>query len=54
MTARQIISARLGRDLGPLRDMPDDLRLAVYLLARQLANPGAQMPVRAVKHRRLP
>lgn len=36
MTARQIISARLGRDLGPLATMPRDLRRALYLLALQL------------------
>lgn len=36
MTARQIISARLGRDLGPLHSMPRDLRRAIYLLALHL------------------
>ena len=36
MTARQIITARLGRDLGPLATMPRDLRKAVYALALQL------------------
>jgi hypothetical protein len=36
MTARQIISARLGRDLGPLATMPRDLRKAVFMLAMQL------------------
>ena len=36
MTARQIIEARLGRDLGPLSTMPCDLRRALYLLALQL------------------
>ena len=36
MTARQIIEARLGRDLGPLAKMPADLRKAIYLLALQL------------------
>lgn len=36
MTARQIITARLGRDLGPLATMPRDLRRALYLLALQL------------------
>ena len=36
MTARQIISARLGRDLGPLATMPRDLRTALYRLALQL------------------
>lgn len=36
MTARQIITARLGRDLGPLATMPRDLRTALYRLALQL------------------
>lgn len=36
MTARQIITARLGRDLGPLADMPRDLRNSIYRLALQL------------------
>lgn len=36
MTARQIITARLGRDLGPLASMPRDIRRAMYLLALQL------------------
>ena len=36
MTARQIIELRLGRDLGPLADMPRDLRQAIYKLALQL------------------
>ena len=36
MTARAIITARLGRDLGPLVTMPRDLRRALYLLALQL------------------
>ena len=36
MTARQIITARLGRGLGPLAAMPRDLRRALYLLALQL------------------
>lgn len=36
MTARQIISARLGRDIGPLATMPRDLRRALYLLALRL------------------
>ena len=35
-TARQIIEARLGRPLGPIRDMPKDLHRAMYLLALQL------------------
>ena len=41
MTARQIITHRLGCDLGPLADMPRDLRRAIYLLALQLQR-GAQ------------
>ena len=36
MTARQIIEARLGRDLGPIRDMPRDLRQAMSDLAKQI------------------
>lgn len=36
MTSREIITARLGRDLGPLATMPRDLRRAIYLLALQL------------------
>jgi hypothetical protein len=36
MTARQIIEKRLGRDLGPLKDMPRDLRDAIYRLALML------------------
>jgi len=36
MTARQIITARLGRDLGPLATMPADLRKALYRLALEL------------------
>jgi len=36
MTARQIISARLGRDIGPIATMPKDLRRALYFLARAM------------------
>ena len=36
MTSREIITARLGRDLGLLAAMPRDLRDAIYLLALQL------------------
>lgn len=36
MTARQIIEARLGRDIGPLATMPADLRAALSALAKQL------------------
>lgn len=36
MTARQIIETRLGRLLGPVATMPQDLRRALYLLALQL------------------
>lgn len=35
-TARQIITVRLGRDLGPLATMPTDLRKALYRLALEL------------------
>lgn len=42
MTARAIITARLGRDLGPLSTMPRDLRRALYLLALQLNRKDAQ------------
>jgi hypothetical protein len=35
-TARQIITARLGRDLGQLATMPTDLRKALYRLALEL------------------
>lgn len=36
MTARHIIESRLGRALGPLDNMPRDLRRALYLLALRL------------------
>jgi hypothetical protein len=36
MTARQIIETRLGRSLGPVATMQQDLRRALYLLALQL------------------
>lgn len=36
MTARQIIEARLGRDLGPLETMPHDLRVALSTLGKAL------------------
>lgn len=42
MTARAIITARLGRDLGPLVTMPRDLRRALYLLALELNRKDAQ------------
>jgi hypothetical protein len=49
-TARQIIEARLGRPLGPVADMPRDLRDAIYFLALQLAKPNRRgKPVRAVR-----
>jgi hypothetical protein len=35
-TARQIIEARIGRPLGPIADMPEDLRRAVSALAKAL------------------
>ena len=34
--ARQIIEARLGRPLGPVATMPQDLRRSLYLLALKL------------------
>ena len=36
MTARQIIEARLCRDLGPIKTMRPDLRKAMSALAKQL------------------
>lgn len=42
MTARQIIERRLGRALGPVRDMPTDLRRAVYRLALELQKRGGK------------
>jgi hypothetical protein len=36
MTARQIITARLGRNLGALATMPTDLRRAMLRLALEL------------------
>jgi hypothetical protein len=36
MTAREIITARLGRDLGPVATMPRDLRRSLYLLGKAL------------------
>lgn len=36
LTARQIIEKRLGRPLGPLKDMPNDLKKAMYLLGLQI------------------
>ena len=41
-TAREIIARRLGRDLGPVRDMPPDLRTAMYRLALQLQRHGGR------------
>lgn len=35
-TARQILEARLGRSLGPIADMPEDLRRAMSALAKAL------------------
>ena len=35
-TAREIIEARIGRPLGPIADMPEDLRRAVSALAKAL------------------
>ena len=36
MTPDQIIEARLGRPLGPIATMSQDLRRAIYRLALQL------------------
>jgi hypothetical protein len=41
MTARQIIEARLGRDIGPLATMPRDLRNALSALAKALVRARA-------------
>jgi hypothetical protein len=38
MTAREILETRLGRPLGPIEAMPDDLRKALYLLALVLTD----------------
>lgn len=35
-TARAILEARLGRPLGPIADMPEDLRRAMSGLAKAL------------------
>jgi hypothetical protein len=36
LTARQILEARLGRDLGPIASMPADLRRAMSALGKAL------------------
>jgi len=36
VNARAIITARLGRDLGPIATMPTDLRRAMLRLALEL------------------
>lgn len=36
MTAREIIEARIGRKLPPVKDMAPDERQAVSMLAKQL------------------
>lgn len=36
MTARQIIEARLGKNLPPTADLPPDLKRAIKLLAIKL------------------
>lgn len=41
-TARGIIERRLGRDIGPIRTMPADLRRALYRLALQLQKRSQQ------------
>jgi hypothetical protein len=38
-TARQIIEARIGRPLGPIADMPEDLRRAMSALGKALIAP---------------
>lgn len=35
-TAREILEARLGRPLGAIEDMPEDLRRAMTALAKAL------------------
>lgn len=40
LTARQILTNRLGRDLGAITAMPRDLRRALYRLALQLNREG--------------
>ena len=44
MTARQILESRLGRPLGPIAEMPADLRRAMTALAKQLAKPAGRKP----------
>lgn len=44
-TARELIEARLGRALGPIADMPEDLRRAMSGLGKALIaarNPGVK------------
>ena len=36
VAARAIIEARIGRPLGPIAEMPEDLRVAVSALAKTL------------------
>jgi hypothetical protein len=36
ISARAIIEARIGRPLGPIAEMPDDLRRAMSTLAKML------------------
>jgi hypothetical protein len=35
LTAKQTIEARIGRNLGPVADLPPDLKTAIKLLAIQ-------------------
>lgn len=42
MIARQIIEARLGRKLPPTRELPQDLKTAIKLLAMQLIKSKAK------------
>lgn len=41
MTARQIIQARLGRELPPTRELPRDLREAILRLGLELVQLAA-------------
>lgn len=41
-TAREILEARLGRPLGAIEDMPEDLRRAMAGLAKALIKTRAE------------
>ena len=47
-TARATIEARIGRPLGPTRDMPPDLRRALAGLARQYARQRRRHPATSI------